>query len=354
MTTLLPALTTSSSETSRAQLVADSKARDAALQRWRGELNKYSDDKYRNKATILPEDIQYIKAFLRKRVDEITTKTSITTAQLVALDQDKDTLNYQTLIDTYGVRRMFMETLTQATAAVDAALEELKKKGIPVSTDLTTLGGLLEAQKVLITSDLKNSRLLSKDILQDKMADLWDTILKLPDLKGASFKTISAVVGQLKKAATDAEQKALENPIGTITWTAGKIVMYIFLSGIGLVILGFVISYAMNGMVHRGIVFRVLIILYALLYAPIRLIAAAIEGKWPKFFNYFPLIEGDRKELSRLTDLFFGFLFFTITPEEKERMMRGEFVEGYEETASPIAPVASTEAEMPSKEEVEE
>jgi hypothetical protein len=332
MSALLNALTTTP-EASRAQLVADGAARTAALKRWQGELNKYSDDKYRNPAVILPDDIQYLKAFLRKRVDAITTNTRITTSELVALDQNVDTLNYQTLLDTYALRNTLVGTLVPGGAAIDAGIEDLRKKGVSVPADFYAFKSLVAAQKLLLENDLRGARLMTKDVLQDKMAAFGDSVTKLPTLRGgAAPKTIEEGVELLKKAAIDAALQAQENPIKNILSTSLGIAGTVI--GVGaLLVLGLLSSsYAMNSMVHHGILFRIGAGLYGLVFMPVVLIyywvnRLFISKKVPKSFAFLPLLEGDRAQLSRTVALFFSFLYFSITESEKERMMRGEVVE---------------------------
>ena len=341
MSKLLSALTTTP-EASRAQLVADSNARSEALKRWRGELNKYSVEKYRNRQVILPEDIQYIKAFLRKRVDAITTNTKITTSELVALDQNLDTLNYQTLVEIYPFRAYVVNVAQYALVQVNAAIEDLKKKDIAITADFENFKKIGVDGILLLENDLKSNRLMTMDILQDKLAFAIESVRNLPVFKEEFPPNLEGMIEKLKKASIDAALKSQENPMKNILitslGTAGTIV------GIGaLLVLGLLSSsYAMNSMVHRGILFRIGAGLYGLVFMPIVLVyywvnRLFISKKVPKSFAFLPLLEGDREQLSRTVALFFSFLYFSITEGEKERMMRGDVVEAAAAAAAAAA-----------------
>ena len=287
------------------QLATDRTNRLASITKWNTLRDNFKSDYYKDKRHILPDDLDEIKEFLRKRVTELRKNTTMTTEALDLLNNNIDTQHYDALVENYKARvkfATFWEDIAKVLATAESAASQPMK---------TFVAGAIAWMKT------PSNKYLSPDDYDVKMDDLLETGSHLIDNRSVS------VTGIKEWLASIASNEDAKQDIFSVTDMIVKMlgITGIIVAAFLAVVLGLMgASLASNMNAYRGIGFRILYMLYGFIFFPIVIMWALWRwigvGKKPEFFAFLPVYEG-RIE-ARLPAYLFSWAAFDSLSEAKK------------------------------------
>jgi hypothetical protein len=284
---MLSNLTRADPETAKAQREekdAATEARKAEIERLRGLYDKFTNENFVK--TVLPEDVEYSKKFLKGRIEKLQTSPNMTQDQLAAFKESKEALQFENLYESLRRRHKFKRTFERADKDLDDRIAGLKKEGKPVPDAFYT-------GKKLVAGALKwfkGVQFETKDVYDDKEAEVNDQYSDLTD--GQSLTNLDKTA----EAAEDAEdaRRSEFSIFGLIkevlAWTTGYFTIFLMFLA---VLLG--ASLATNLNIYRNWAYRLLYAIYGgafffVVIPYVLLYRWAFMGKRPRFYSIIPLI----------------------------------------------------------------
>ena len=279
MAALLANLTTSPEQAS-----TDRTNRLESITHYNNLLDKFKTDYYKDKRHILPQDLEEIKSFLRERLAFLRKSTTLSTSALDALNNDPLTQKFEALQENFQARAEFATFFEDITAEVDKA---------PLMTATSEKVLALKAFLLKATSWMTANKYLSSEDYDAKMDELLEAGSQLLDKRAFSASNVRE---WLKVVEADEEMKQ-------DTFDVGDVFKKMFTTAAGIVGVFLVIAFgllgsslAMNMLVYRNAIFRVLAGIFGFLFFPFIIGWSLVRRFWyrkaPEFFAAFPFVEG--------------------------------------------------------------
>lgn len=250
-------------------------------------LNALLDD-YTNEHKIrdyIPEDVELVKKFLKGRISTIQASPLMTEDQILTLQSNKDSQNFEHLNESIKIRGTFSKKYTTLKPEYITAIDDLKNKKIDIPPALSAGVTICdEALKWLAKNPYE-----TPDSYDDKRREL-DTKYETQS-DGYELGDIKSIVEQ----KTDEKDKArnIFNIWGLLAdilkYVSGYLLIFFLTIGS---ILGS--SLATNLNLHKNWAFRILYAIYGAIFffivIPYTLIYRWwINGRRPKFYSLIPL-----------------------------------------------------------------
>lgn len=256
---------------------------DKELEAWNKKLAKVDDPAF----SALPEDLTYVKEFIKERIKQLKTYT-LSAMDIDKLNHNKDTQNFNSMMETIPVRFRFKTELTNVIRQFNTMIKELKDKKQTVPPSYPKLVSRVEkelpwfAQQKFVEAEVyqKERRILDQDaraLLEGTGADMHD-----PDMS--------------KKAAEDAHDTArnefsITRLLGNILGTTMTILMVFLLVVFGV----FGSSLATNLNLYHTAPYRVLYAIYGFLFFFVVIPYVLLyrwwwKGRQPRFYSLIPLV----------------------------------------------------------------
>ncbi len=265
------------------QKTANRNARQEELDRLREKLDFYTTEK--KVATLLPEDVETMKKFLKGRISTIQSQPAMTEDAVLTLKDNKESQKYDNLDESVRIRAKFNELYTGYKKAYEEERDALKKKGTPVPDSFAV--GIRISDDAL--SWLKKNQFESPDMYDDKRKE-YDELF--------ASKTGGQQLGNAEQQKEKAEKAQAEcRDTFSISGLFKDLGNYVG-SYLGLFLLFTAMllgsSLAVNLNLYKHWSFRVLYAIYGaiffLLVIPYTLFYRwAWLGKRPKFYSLIPL-----------------------------------------------------------------
>lgn len=265
------------------QKTADREARSNELERLRGLLDDFTNEK--KIAGLLPEDVESMKKFLKSRISAIQSNPTMTEDQLLALKGNKESQNYDNLYESVKRRAVFHNEFNGFKTEYTTQTEVLKKAGRPIPPEFAT--GIKLSEEALAW--LKKSSFETPDVYDDKTKELQEQFAAKHE--GA---TLGNLEENVEKAKEDAAKKRDNFSFSGLLQDVLKYVGGYF--GLFLIFTAMLLgsSLAVNLNLYKNWAFRLLYAFYGaifcLLVIPYVLVYRwGFLGKKPKFYSILPL-----------------------------------------------------------------
>ena len=274
-------------ETAKAQReekVSAQKARQKEIERLRGQYNQFTNEKFI--ATVLPEDVEYGKKFLKGRIEKLQTSTTMTEDQLAAFKESKESLQFDNLFKALQRRYTFKTDFEAAKKEYISRIEALKKEGKPIPNEFKVASKLVnEALKWF-----KGAQNETIDVYDDKLQEVQDRYKE--QSAGQNIDDPDKTEADVSAAA---EALRSEFSIGgliadTMKWVAGYFTTFLLFLA---VLVG--ASLATNLNIYRNWAYRLLYAIYGggfffIVIPYVLLYRWAWLGKRPRFYSILPLV----------------------------------------------------------------
>ena len=265
------------------QKAADRDARSDELERLRGLLDEFTNEK--KIASWLPEDVEWGKKFLKGRISTIQSQATITEDKLLALKNDKESQKFENLYESLKIRATFKKEFEAYKQDYNDKIEELKKAKKPVPPEF---GDAIKICDEAIAW-LKKSMFETSDVYADKKEELESKF---------KAKHPSSPFGDVEKSAEAAEaERCKKRDEFSVMGLFEEITRYVggYLS-MFLIFVGMVLgsSLAVNLNLYRNWAFRILYAGYGAVFFFVVIPYVlgyrwAYLGKKPKFYSLIPL-----------------------------------------------------------------
>jgi hypothetical protein len=265
------------------QKKADQTARNRELERLRGLLDNYTNEK--KIKNLLPEDVESMKKFLKNRISVLQASPTMTEIQLLTLKGNKESQNYDNLNSSIDIRAKFINNLNKYKNNYNAAIEDLKKKSTPIP-DVLKNGVKISDEGITWA---KKNQFETPDSYDDKQKELAAKFEATSN--GIKFGNTARIV----KSAEENRNK--ERDTFSILCLIKQVAAYVggysllFLIATSM-LLGS--SLAVNLNLHKNWAFRLLYTIYGAIFCFIvipyvLLYRWAWQGHRPKFYSLIPL-----------------------------------------------------------------
>jgi len=252
---------------------------------WNKKLAKIDDPAFIKNA--LPEDLTYLKDFIKERIKQLKTYT-FSSIDIDKLNTNKDTQNFNIMMETILVRFQFKTEMTNSVRHWNATIQELNNKKTPVPPSYPKLVSRIEKelpwfeQQKFVETDVyeKERRIFEQD------ADAL--------LKGTGAKMHDPEMS--KKAAEEAHDAArnefsISRLLGKILGTTVSILVVFLLIVLGV----FGSSLATNLNVYHTAPYRILYAIYGFVFFFLVIPYVLLyrwwwKGKQPRFYSLIPLV----------------------------------------------------------------
>jgi hypothetical protein len=284
------------------QRTANRDARSEELTRLRGLLDDFTNEK--KISGFLPEDVEWIKKFLKERIAKIQTSPTITADQIDALKNDKESLKFDYLFESLRARAAFHEEFDNLRGSYSDKAEELKKKRKAVPPEFAAAIKISEAAQKWVKANMFET----KDVYESKREEYFEQFrAKFPDaqLGNVEKSAEAAEAARCKKRDTFSIGGLFKEVLGYI---GGYFALFLILT---LMILGS--SLAVNLNLYRNWAFRIFYAFYGAIFfalvIPYSLFYRwAWLGKKPKFYSLIPLFPYHWD--SRIMQILFGWISY--------------------------------------------
>lgn len=265
------------------QRLADRNARTEELDRLRGLLNNYTTES--KVAGYIPEDVEWIKTFLKKRISEVQTQTTITEDKLLALQNNKESQNFENLKSSLVARGRLFDNMKRVQSQYKETKTELEKAKKPVPEEIKYV---LKVAPEVQTWLLKNM-FLTPDDYNSKEQEINEEYNK-------KFK--GTTLGEVEKTVQQAEKdRCAKRDEFSITGLINDVLKYIGgYFGLFLIFVSMTLgsSLAVNLNIYKNWAFRLLYAVYGAIFCAI-VIPYVLGYRWlflgkkPKFYSLIPL-----------------------------------------------------------------
>lgn len=267
-------------------MAADRETRKKAIEMWQGVLDKINDEK-RSKE-ILPEDLEYMKTFVRNRLAYLRENTTLTATQVEALDDNKETQQFELMNSSTKARYLFKTSMLERQQNVKSLVESLQQKKVSIPPEVNKYIQLLESA----LKWFETQKFVAPDIYDDKRKEIDTKAKELGDAAHLDFRSPSSLEKSIvTNNAVEAETFDFNKLVREVFGYVGTIVLvFVFLLG---GVLGS--SLATNLNVYKPSLFRILYAIYGFFFFFL-VIPYVIGyryfwlGKKPKFYGLIPLV----------------------------------------------------------------
>lgn len=262
---------------------ADRNAWSAELERLRGLLDDFSDEK--NIKGLLPEDIEICKKFLKGRISQIQAQPTLTEDDLMKLKNNKESQNFENLYESLTKRAAFYNEFKDYKTDYTDEIDTLKRKGKPIPPEFNTAIKTSDAAIAWLRKSFNDA----SDVYEDKRREYIQ-----------KFETAhpKAKLGDVARSVRVSEEERIKKRdefsiYGLITEVLSYIGGYF---GLFLIFVTMTLgsSLAVNLNVYKNWAYRLLYAIYGgifcLIVIPYVLFYRWLWlGKKPKFYSLMPL-----------------------------------------------------------------
>ena len=260
------------------------KARQKEIERLRGQYNQFTNEKFI--ATVLPEDVEYGKKFLKGRIEKLQTSTTMTEDQLAAFKESKEGLQFDNFYKALRRRFTFKTEFEGYKKDYTGRGEALKKEGKAVPKEFNIALKLSdEALKWF-----KGAQNETIDVYDDKQREIIESYKEQTAGQNVDNpdKTEADVSAAFEAARSEFSISGLI--ADTMKWVAGYFTTFMLILA---VLVG--ASLATNLNIYRNWAYRLLYAVYGgafffLVIPYVLLYRWAWMGKRPRFYSILPLV----------------------------------------------------------------
>jgi hypothetical protein len=249
-------------------------------------LDQINDEKHSKE--ILPEDLDYMKKFVRDRLAYLRENTSLTATQVEALNDNKETQQFEIMDSALHARYTFKTSMLERKQKMKTLVEDLQQKKEPVPSEVDKYFKLLDAS----LKWFEDQKFVAPDIYEDKRKEVEEKAKELGAAAHLDFSSSKALMNSIiTNNAVESESFDFKKLFSEVFGYVGTIVLVFVL------LLGGVLgaSLATNLNIYKPSLFRILYAIYGFLFFFI-VIPYVIGyryfwlGKKPKFYGLIPLV----------------------------------------------------------------